>query len=472
MLVTFKSLLPFALLGTAGVVGFVAHGGQATTTPTPTTSTTTAVSVDGPVRIEAAFEHAVLPAGTEGETFLRVALTGLEAPQKQQRLAVGLTLVIDRSGSMGSEQKMETANDAACRAVRALQPGDRFAVLSFDDGAELLARDDVSPATVDGACRAIHNLTARGATDMIAGLMEGGRAALEMTGPDRVSRLLLLSDGRPNGEGGLREHAALLARQGVVTTTVGLGTNYNEDLMASIADAGVGNSWFVESRPGHAGGTSLAQIFGAELSSMTTVVAKNATLDLHSHPLFKITEVIGFPSEELPSKHPVRSVAIGDLYVGHTTELLLRVKHRAFDPATSSKVSFTLRGTTASSGATFLTSLGASVDFSADAAAVERSRVATVTEKVEEYRTTQALLAANEAWNRGDQAGGDAILNDQKAKVQAQASTLGSARLQSLFSDVDSYQQQNTAVGTAGRASMNKVAKEKARDYVRSAKKR
>ena len=92
-------------------------------------------------------------------------------------------------------------------------------------------------------------------------------------------------------------------------------------------------------------------------------------------------------------------------------------------------------------------------------------------EKVEEYRTTQALLTANEAWNRGDQAGGDAILNEQKVKVQASASALGSSKLQSLFSDVDTYQQQNAVVGTAGRASMNKRAKEKARDYQRSAKK-
>lgn len=108
-----KSLLPFALLGTAGVVGVVAGTAPGTTTPTSDPTPTIATTTDGPVRIEAAFEHGVLPAGAPGETFLRVALTGVEQPRQMQRVSVGLTLVIDRSGSMGSERKMETANDAA-----------------------------------------------------------------------------------------------------------------------------------------------------------------------------------------------------------------------------------------------------------------------------------------------------------------------------------------------------------------------
>lgn len=464
-----KSLLPFALLGTAGVVGVIAGTGTddapTTAAAPPTTTTTTA----GPVRVEAAFTHAVLPAQTAGETFLRVALTGVEQQQQAQRVPVGLTIVVDRSGSMGSEQKMETANDAACKAIEALQPGDQFAVLSFDDGAELIARGDAAPTSVETACTAIHALTARGSTDMIAGLLAGGRAALGMVEPGRVSRLLLLSDGRPNGETGLREHAALLARQGVVTTTIGLGTNYNEDLMASIADAGVGNSWFVESRAGHTGSTTLAKIFATELSSMTEVVARNTTLEIAPRPGLELVDVVGFSAERTKSGGLI--VPVGDIYSAHTTALLVRARHSAVAGGDRELVDVRLTGTAAREGTGFGSGLAVHVAFSSDHAAVERSQVATVVEEVEQFRTTEALLAANEAWNRGDQAGGDAILNAQKAKVQASAGKLGSTKLQALFSDVDTYQQQNLAVGTSGRASMNKVAKEKARDYVRSAKK-
>lgn len=149
---------------------------------------------------------------------------------------------------------------------------------------------------------------------------------------------------------------------------------------------------------------------------MTEIVARHTALEIHSHPLFEVTEVIGFPSHTHPSKHPMRSVDVGDLYSRHTTELLLRVKHDGLS-TDRSKVWFVLRGAEAGSGAAFSTGLEVTATFSADPADVERSIAPSVAEKVEEYRTTQALLAANEAWNRGDQAGGDAILDAQKTKA-------------------------------------------------------
>jgi hypothetical protein len=54
---------------------------------------------------------------------------------------------------------------------------------------------------------------------------------------------------------------------------------------------------------------------------------------------------------------------------------------------------------------------------------------------------------------------------------QHQIGATACQQLEALFSDVDSYQQQNTLGGLSTRASMNKVAKEKARDYQRGSKK-
>ena len=421
--------------------------------------------------VEAAFEHAVLPT-TAGETFLRIAVTGVKQAQAQAaRLSLGLTLVIDRSASMWAERKMETANDAACKALQALHTGDRFVVVSFDNGAEHIAGGEATAQNTSNACARIHELTARGSTDMAAGLRVGGDEAVQLTGTGRVSRLLLLSDGQPDSDVGLRERAAELARRGVVTTTIGLGTDYNEDLMAGIADAGVGNNWFVESRPEQqSDNATLARIFNTELNSMSDVVARGAQVQVPAVDGMQVVEAIGYQTR--PTKSTTSYIDIGDVYVGHTTEVLLRVRRSAHDvSAPAPRLHIDVAGTVAATDARFVTSTDGVAAFSADAGAVEASRVLAAVEKVEEYRTTQALLTANEAWNRGDQAGGDAILNEQKVKVQASASALGSSKLQSLFSDVDTYQQQNAVVGTSGRASMNKRAKEKARDYQRSAKK-
>jgi Ca-activated chloride channel family protein len=474
-----KPIIPFLILGSIGAVGVVSDvrgtgGGTATPVgPTPPVTVTTT----GPVTVKASFERTTLPANQEGDTFVRVAITGL-AQQKDattQRLPVSLTLVIDRSGSMGSEHKMETAEDAACKAVQALSPGDRFAVVSFDNGAELLATGDVVPATVQRACLAISGLDARGSTDMAAGLDVGAQAARTIAGSGRVNRLLLLSDGRPDSEAGLAERTAALARAGVVTTTIGLGTDYNEDLMASIADRGLGNTWFVESQPEKRGGTTLASIFQTELSSMADVVAKGTVLRLTEQDGLQVAEVIGFPHDR--SGHDV-IVPIGDIYAGHTTDLLVRVRHPAargehhlLDVAVSGTATRSFRQPGAAGDDAFGTVVALNADFSADSAVVAAALVPEVAEEAEEWRTTQALLVANEAYNRGDFGGGDAILNEQKAKVQVQAKALGSSKLEALFSDVDSYQQQNQLGGLSTRASMNKIAKEKARDYQRGSKK-
>lgn len=476
-----KSLLPFALLGVVGVTARGAVSVSSAPDPAPAAPTVAspvvpAVSLPeasgpAPVVVDAAFEHAVLPT-TAGDTFLRVAVTGVKQAQTQQaRPSLGLTLVIDRSGSMRSERKMETANDAACKALQALQPGDRFVVVSFDDGAERLAGGEASASNTSIACGRIHDLTARGSTDMAAGLRVGGDEALQLAGRGRVSRLLLLSDGQPDTDVGLRERAAELARRGVVTTTIGLGADYNEDLMASIADAGVGNNWFVESRRAQqTDNNTLAHIFATELNSMTDVVARGAQVQVPAVAGLHVVEAIGYQIR--PTKSTTAHIDIGDVYAGHTTEVLLRLTRDAHDVAAATPLlRVDVTGVVATTDARFSTATSAAAAFSGDSTAVEASRVLAVTEKVEEYRTTQALLTANEAWNRGDQAGGDAILNAQKLKVQASASALGSSKLQSLFSDVDSYQQQNATEGSAGRASMNKRAKEKARDYQRSAKK-
>jgi Ca-activated chloride channel family protein len=470
-----KRLLPFAMLGVVGVAARGAVSTQHAPTPTPPVTPPVAsptTTGPAPLVVEAAFEHTVLPT-TAGETFMLIAVTGVKQPQAQTvRPSLGLTLVIDRSGSMGAERKMETANDAACKALQALHAGDRFVVVSFDNGAERIAGGDATESNTTTACARIHELSARGSTDMASGLRVGGNEALQLTGTGRVSRLLLLSDGQPDSDVGLRERAAELARRGVVTTTIGLGTDYNEDLMAGTADAGVGNNWFVESRAEQqpSDKATLAHIFSTELNSMTDVVARSTQLQVPAVHGLHVVEAIGYRIQS--TKSTTSFIELGDVYAGHTTEVLLRLRRDAHDAsASAARLHVDVTGTVAATDAAFLTSTDGVAAFSADASAVEASRVLAVVEKVEEYRTTQALLTANEAWNRGDQAGGDAILNAQKVQVQASAAALGSSKLQSLFSDVDSYQQQNTIEGTAGRASMNKRAKEKARDYQRSARK-
>ncbi len=461
-----KPLIPFAFLGSVGVAGVVVGTGPLADHGPKTVAASHSRAV-GPVTVEASLARTHLSAQQAGDTFARVALTGVASLQKQERVPVSLTLVIDRSGSMGSERKMETAEDAGCKALQELTPADRFSVVSFDNGAEVLVSGAVGNAeSIANGCRRIEQLSARGSTDMHSGLDTGGSEAQRIAGQSRVNRILLLSDGQPDSEAGLAEQTKALAKLGITTTTIGLGTDYNEDLMARIADQGMGNSWFVESRTEQGGGSAqLAKIFQTELKSMAEVVAKNAAITLTPKNGLEIVDVTGFTFDKSGNRW---IIPVGDVYGGRTTDVLVKVRHAAQQEGVLDLLDVDVAFVGAADSQNFTTTLAVNATFTKDQVQVAASTVADVAVKATEWETSTAMLHANEAYNRGDFASGDQILVEQKQKVKEASKAFKNDKLGSLAAEVDAYQADNALGGMGTRASMNKKAKAMARDVGRS----
>lgn len=465
-----KPLLPFAFLGSVGIAGVVAGTGPLASIglpigDKPASSLSKQV---GPVKVEASLERTHLHAHQRGETYARVALTGLaDALQQKARVPVSLTLVIDRSGSMGGEQKMDAAEDAACKALQELSPGDRFAVVSFDNGADVLQSNKLVDSTGTAqACAAIKALSARGSTDMNSGLRVGGAEAQKIMGNGRVNRMLLLSDGQPDNEGGLAEQAKALAQLGVTTTTIGLGTDYNEDLMARISDQGLGNSYFVESRPDVGGGNAqLATIFQTELKSMAEVVAKNAAITLTPKNGLVIEDVTGFAFDKSGAKFVI---PVGDVYGGRTTDVLIKVRHGENQVGVIDLLDVDVSFQAAKDDKSFAQTLAVNATFTKDEQVIATSTVADVAVKATEWQSAAAMVQANEAYNRGDFTGGDKILGAQQARVQAAAKEYDSEQLNQLLGSLEGYKLENAAGGMGTRGAMNKKAKAMARDVGRS----
>lgn len=461
-----KPIIPFLLLGSFGVAGAVVGGGSSQTTKvTPTAESQT--QTVGPVRVQAALERTHLPENQAGEVFARVGLTGIAHEKTARvRVPVSLTLVIDRSGSMGGENKMEAANQAACESLRQLKGGDRYSVVSFDNGAEVVVAGTTvsSDSAIQRACERIGSLSARGGTDMHAGLEVGTEQAVAISGGGRVNRLLLLSDGQPDTQEGLKEQAKLLAKRGVTTTTIGLGTDYNEDLMAAVADHGLGNAHFVESRPDRGGGSAqLAKIFATELQSMTEVVAKNAVITLTPKNGLSILDVVGYAHDKSGNRIVI---PVGDVYAGRTADILLKVRHGEH-AGVADLLDVDVALTATSDERAHATKIAVAATFTNDEAAVTASVVKDVAVKAHEWQASTALLKANEAYNSGDFKAGDAILKDQEAKLETSASVFDSAQLNTALGDLKGYRLENSIGGMGTRASMNKKAKDKARGYAR-----
>ncbi|MBX3143249.1 MAG: macro domain-containing protein [Trueperaceae bacterium] len=191
------------------------------------------------------------------------------------RHPIDLALVIDRSGSM-SGAPLEAAKAAAREAVNMLLPGDRVAVVTFDDSVYVpVPLTDVGTGTAL-INAAIGGIGPGGSTNLFGGWAEGMSQVINSVSKDRVTRVALLSDGQANAgvtdRGQIAADIAEAARLGVSTSAFGFGRNYDEALLRMVADAGVGNYYFIEDA------SQTVDAFQQELASVSALRGHNVQL--------------------------------------------------------------------------------------------------------------------------------------------------------------------------------------------------
>jgi Ca-activated chloride channel homolog len=209
------------------------------------------------------------------------------------RTPVNVALVIDRSGSMHG-RKMADAKRAAGRLVDLLEPTDRLSIVHYGNDVTVFSGQ---LATAEGKLR-MHRFVQ--AIDDVGGTIIGdaltaGARQLRMAEGFRVNRLILLSDGQPTvgitSQHGLSRLATQLREQGLSITSLGVGADFNEDLMQQLADVGGGAFGFVSERDAEA----LATVFEKDLSQAATVVASHVVLELTAGAGVTLHEVYGRP---------------------------------------------------------------------------------------------------------------------------------------------------------------------------------
>jgi len=258
-------------------------------------------------------------AGQEQTAYIKITLGGFALPQ-QTRSPINLGIVLDRSGSMASDGKLEKAKEAALMALDRLQPDDILSVVTFDSTVEV-----VVPATKAADREAIRerisSLTPRGSTALFSGVSFGLQEVSKFLDPKRVNRIILLSDGQanvgprsPNELGQLGESAA---RQGISITTIGLGLGYNEDLMAQLAMRSDGNHAFAENA------VDLAKIFQYELGDILSVVAQDVQIDIDFGDGITPVRALG---REATIHGRKAKVSLAQLYAKQEKHVLFEVK--------------------------------------------------------------------------------------------------------------------------------------------------
>jgi len=151
------------------------------------------------------------------------------------RLPLNLTLVLDRSGSMAGP-KIRNLKEAVKRIIDQLDPVDVISIVTFETRTRLLI--PAQPATdKENLKRQVNDIEDGGGTNMAKGLREGINQVQQFMGPERVSRLVLLTDGEvTDKEEDSRREADNAGAMGVPLIGLGLGKNWNEDFVLDLAD--------------------------------------------------------------------------------------------------------------------------------------------------------------------------------------------------------------------------------------------
>ncbi|MGB6015868.1 MAG: VWA domain-containing protein, partial [Nodosilinea sp.] len=223
------------------------------------------------------------------------------------RLPLNLSLAIDRSGSMRG-QKMHYAREAARFAIENLLPCDRISVVLFDDRIETLVPSTLA-TDKHALLEQVRHVHSRGSTALHAGWVEGGVQVSQYLNPAQLNRVIVLSDGLAN-VGETRPDAIAsdvhgLGQRGVSTTTLGIGDDYSEDLLAAMARSGDGNFFHIESAD------QLPSIFETELSGLAATLGQRVSLGLQPAQGVVVMDVLNDFEQTATQRYKLPNLMVG-----------------------------------------------------------------------------------------------------------------------------------------------------------------
>jgi len=242
-----------------------------------------------------------------------------ETRNQAPRRPLNLSLVIDRSGSMAGTP-LRHAIVAAQNIVARLTPEDYLSVVIYDDTPQTIVQHQL---VQDKAAirQAIGKVKAGGCTNLSGGWLMGCDRVKSQQSTERINRVLLLTDGQANA--GITSSLELIntarqqAEQGIITTTLGFGTYFNEDLLIGMANAAGGHFYFIQS-PDDA-----SDVFRIELESITSVVAQNLTVTLQPEASVEIAGILNNYRSNIIGNNV--EVFLGDVYEIEPKQLAVEV---------------------------------------------------------------------------------------------------------------------------------------------------
>lgn len=276
-------------------------------------------------------DHQLVAVQEEATVHAMVQLRAPEAPASAERAPLSLAVVIDRSGSMDGD-RLASAKACVRHLAKRLAPTDELALVAYDDQVNLVL--PLMPVDEPTVRAAVDSIYAGNTTNLSGGWLKG-LETLRAASPDRLRRVLLLTDGQANV--GITEPGVLTKitkeanEQGISTTTIGFGADFDEHLLTSMSDAGGGGAHFAATPDAGPG------IFATEFEGLVSVVAQNVSVEIRrqSEEVAVVAVLNEYP---MVFTDEAVQVEIGDAYGGEERAVVFQLHVPALESLGVAKV--------------------------------------------------------------------------------------------------------------------------------------
>ena len=261
------------------------------------------------------------------EVLLRIGLQARDV-RDRARDDASLTFVIDTSGSMEREGRLELVKAALRLLVDGLGRNDTVAIVTFGDDARVLL-EPTRATDADHILAVIDELQPGGSTNLEAGLRMGYDLARSSMTENGIDRVVLASDGVANV--GLTDSESILgsirrdAAAGIELVSIGVGMgNYNDTLLEQLADQGDGFYAYVNVLD------EARRVFTEDLTGTLQTVALDAKAQVEfDNDIVAAYRLVGYENRDVPDEQFTDpNVNAGAIGAGHAVTALYALRLR------------------------------------------------------------------------------------------------------------------------------------------------
>ncbi len=263
---------------------------------------------------------------TSPEAILQVGISTSRIEDYKEIIPVNVSLVIDKSGSMSRDQRLEKAKDAMMAVVKKLRPQDRLSIVEFDHVANVvLQAQSVSNMSIIES--AIRSIRLGGSTNLHDGISKGYQEILKNYSTEMTNRIIILTDALTNTgvvdpEEIIKANIEYKKERQIDFAMIGVGVDFNYALSRQITANGKNQIHFINDAD------DIKKIFIDEVESLLSPVAYDPVLEIEFGDQLELVEVFGY-EPNYGKQH--LTMNLNNMNAGLTQVVLLKVKARSGD---------------------------------------------------------------------------------------------------------------------------------------------